>query len=278
MNTELIGKFKELMEKGTILQGRVKLVQFDKTLNSDILLLDLNGVKAIIKKEDFDVKVTKQSLVPFVGAVLKFVIIDITEDGTLLCSRKLVKELERDVLIEKMEESKKAEEEGRTEDVEVFEGKIVNIQKFGAYLNVKGTTVVLKNIDFSIDYTSVADLHKVGDVVKVKLNRVTSTKKILVEAVEKYCNPTSVDFSTFSSEQVVLGRIRTIKPWGCYVCIAPNLDALAPVPDLTDYEVEEGMSVLFKIKQVIPATEGVEGRVRGKILEVVKDDNEFYLD
>ena len=36
------------------------------------------------------------------------------------------------------------------------------------------------------------------------------TKRILVEAVEKYCNPTAVDFDTFATNQVVYGRIRTI--------------------------------------------------------------------
>lgn len=262
MNKELLEKFQGYMEKGAILKGRVKLVQHSEEYGTDILLLDLNGVQAVIKREDFDVKDNKQSLVPFVGATIKFVITEITEDGTLMCSRKVVKELERDLLIERLEAG------------EEFEGKIVHIQKFGAYVNIKGTTVTLRNMDFSIDHTTVADLHKVGDTVKVKLFRVTSTKKILVQAVEKYCSPTSVDFNTFSPQQVVFGRIRTIKTWGCYVCIAPNLDALAPVPELPDYEVEEGMSVLLKISKV----DAEQGRIRGKILKVIPDDNEFTLD
>lgn len=262
MNKELLEKFQGYMEKGSILKGRVKLVQHSEEYGVDILLLDLNGVKAVIKREDFDVKDSRQSLVPFVGATIKFVITEIEEDGTLICSRKIVKELERDLLIERLEAG------------EEFEGKIVHIQKFGAYLNIKGTTVTLRNMDFSIDHTTVSDLHKVGDTVKVKLHRVTSTKKILVEAVEKYCNPTAVDFDTFSPQQVVFGRIRTIKTWGCYVCIAPNLDALAPVPELPDYEVEEGMSVLLKISKV----DTEKGRIRGKILKVIPDDSEFTLD
>lgn len=262
MKEELIVRFQDYMEKGTILKGRVKLVEHNERYGTDILLLDLNGVQAVIKREDFDVKDNKQSLVPFVGTVIKFVITDIQDDGILICSRKIVKELERDILIEKLNEG------------EEFEGKIVHIEKFGAYLNIKGTTVVLRNMDFSIDHTTVADLYKKGDTVKVKLNKVTSTKKILVEAVEKYCNPTSVDFSTFSPQQVVFGRIRTIKTWGCYVCIAPNLDALAPVPELPEYEVEEGMSVLLKISKV----DTEQKRIRGKILKVIQDDSEFTLD
>ena len=260
MQKEALEKFKDYMEKGNILKGRVKLVQRDEKYDTDILLLDLDGVKAIIKREDFDIKDNKQSLVPVVGANVKFIIKEIEEDGTLICSRKVVKEYERDLLIEELETGAEVE------------GKIVHIQKFGAYLKVKGTTVTLRNMDFSIDHTTVSDLHKVGDVIKVKLHRVTSTKKILVEAVEKYCNPTSIDFSTFSPQQVVYGR--TIKTWGCYVCIAPNLDALAPVPDDPNYEIEEGMSVLLKITKVDEELQ----RVRGKILNVIKDEADFTLD
>lgn len=262
MNEEIRAKFEELMAKKSILKGRIKLVEHSEALGTDILLIDLESTKAIIKRDDFDVKDRKESLVKYVGANVKFIITEIEEDGTLICSRRIVKEFERDMLIQKLEAG------------EEFEGKIVHILKFGAYLNVKGTIVVLKNGDFAIDHTTVEDLHKIGDTVKVKLERVTSTKKILVQATEKYCNPTVVDFETFSAQQVVLGTIKTIKTWGCYVCIAPNLDALAPVPELPDVEVEEGMQVLLKITKVDEELH----RIRGKILKVVLNDDEFDFD
>ena len=259
MNEEVRAKFEEYKNKQAILKGTIKLVEHSDEFDTDVLLIDLKDTKAVIKREDFDVKERKESLVKYVGATIKFVITDIQEDGTLVCSRKIVKEYERDLLIQKLN------------DGEEFEGKIVHILKFGAYLNVKGTMVVLKNMDFADDHTTVGDLHKVGDVIKVKLARVTSTKKILVQAVEKYCNPTVIDFDTFAPQQVVLGTIKTIKTWGCYVCIAPNLDALAPVPEFPDVEVQEGTKVLLKINKV----DKEQHRIRGKVLKAISDESEF---
>lgn len=254
-----IEKFKECKEKGTVLKGRIKLVEKSKKYGTDILTIDLQDAVGIIKREDFDIKDRKESLVKYVGANIKFVIVDIEEDGTLICSRKVVKEFEREVLIKELE--------GGAE----VEGKILKIVKFGAFLNVKGTTVVLKNIDFSEDHTTVMDKHKEGDKIKVKLQRVTSTKKILVQAVEKFCNPTSINFDSFSENQVATGVIRTIKSWGCYVCVAPNLDVLTPVPELPDGDVEEGTTVLIKIKTVNKE----ERKIRGRILKVISEDTEY---
>ena len=79
MQKEALEKFKDYMEKGNILKGRVKLVQRDEKYDTDILLLDLDGVKAIIKREDFDIKDNKQSLVPVVGANVRFIIKEIEE-------------------------------------------------------------------------------------------------------------------------------------------------------------------------------------------------------
>lgn len=262
MNPEMREQLEKAMANQEILKGKIKLVQHSDEYDTDILLVDYNGVKAIITRENFDVRVRKESLVKYVGANIKFVITDITEDGVLLCSRRIVKEYERDLLIEKLEKG------------EEFEGKIVHILKFGAYLNVKGVLVVLKNMDFADDHTTVNDVHKEGDIIKVKLQKVTSTKKILVQAVEKYCNPTAINFDTFKPQQVVFGRIKTIKPFGCFVCIAPNLDALAPVPELPDGEVEEGTSVLLKISKV----DSENQKIRGKVVRIVEDDSDFDFD
>lgn len=262
MNQDMRKKLQKLIDTQRILKGQIRLIEHSEEYGTDILLIDLNGVKAIIKREDFDIKDRGESLVKYVGALIRFTPTELTEDGTLICSRKIVKEHERDLLIEKLENG------------EEFEGKIVVVKNFGAYLNVKGTIVVLKNIDFSEDLTTVKDLHKVGDVVKVKLQKVTANKKILVQSVTKHCNPTIINFSTYKRNQVTLGRIRTIKPWGCYVCIAPNLDALAPIPDTPDIEIEEGMSVFLKIQDVNEE----EKRVRGKIINIVRNDEDLNFE
>lgn len=262
MDTKTLEKLTELKENQSVLIGRVKVIGYDDRFKTDVLRLEMkNGLSGFIKREDLDIRETRQSLVPFVGKQVKFIIKDILEDGTLICSRKEIKEAERELLLEKL----KAGEE--------MEGTITHIERYGGYLVINDVSVMLRNMDFSNDHTILKDKHKVGDKIKVKFLKETSTGRILVEAVDKYCNPTEVDFSTFAKNQVVLGRIRTIKTWGCYVCIAPNLDALAPIPEDTDIELEEGMSVRFKISKV----DEENHHIRGKILEVIEENDDFDL-
>lgn len=262
MDEKTLETLKQLKDNQSVLVGRVKVIGYDEKFQTDVLRLEMNnGLSGFIKREDLDVVQSKQSLVPYVGRQVKFIIKDILEDGTLICSRKEIKEAERKKLIEKLEAG------------EELDATITHIEKYGGYLSIYGISVMLRNMDFSDDYTILADKHKVGDVIKVKLLKITSTGKILVEAVDKYCGPTSVDFSSFSKNQVVLGRVRTIKTWGCYVCIAPNLDVLAPIPESLDRELEEGMSVRVKISKV----DEENHRIRGKVLDIIDDNDDFDL-
>ena len=247
MDEKTLETLKQLKDNQSVLVGRVKVIGYDEKFQTDVLRLEMNnGLSGFIKREDLDVVQSKQSLVPYVGRQVKFIIKDILEDGTLI-------------------ENLEAGEE--------LDATITHIEKYGGYLSIDGISVMLRNMDFSDDYTILADKHKVGDVIKVKLLKITSTGKILVEAVDKYCGPTSVDFSSFSKNQVVLGRVRTIKTWGCYVCIAPNLDVLAPIPESLDRELEEGMSVRVKISKV----DEENHRIRGKVLDIIDDNDDFDL-
>lgn len=262
METKTLEKLKELKDSQAVLIGKVNVIGYNDRFKTDVLRLEMkNGLCGYIKREDLDVRETKQSLVPFVGKQVKFIIKDILEDGTLICSRKEIKEAERESLLTKLESG------------EEMEGTITHIERYGGYLEIDGVSVMLRNMDFSNDHTILKDKHKVGDKIKVKFLKKTSTGRILVEAVNKYCNPTQVDFSTFAKNQVVLGRIRTIKTWGCYVCIAPNLDALASIPEDADIELEEGMSVRFKITKV----DEENHHIRGKILAIIEENDDFDL-
>lgn len=262
MDKKLREKLVALMEQGTTFEGKVKVVQHDEELGTDVLLLDLKDLVAKIPRSEVDVYDNKQSLVRFLGAKVNFRIIDILEDGTIIGSRKVVKAEKRNALIEKLENGAQ------------LEGTITKLLKYGAYLDIEGIQVVLKNVDFASDYTTVAEKHKVGDKILVKLNKINSNNKIQVEAVEKVFTPTSVKFEDFKLEQVVYGKIRSIKPEACFVGLIPNLDALASIPDFIDFPLEEGMSVLLKITKLVED----EQRVRGKIIRVFQHDSDLLID
>jgi small subunit ribosomal protein S1 len=215
-------------------------------------MLDLDGVKGIIVRDELDLEVNWKSLVGFLGREVNFVVKEIDkEKDVLICSRKDAQEILKESIVTRLKEG------------EVFNAQIINLLKYAAYVEIEGVTGLLKNVDFADDYTAVGEVLKVGDSVNVKLKKTSSNGRLIFEAVEKYKNPTIMEFDMFERDQVVLGVIRNVQPFGVYVCIAPGVDALGPIPGTG--EIEEGMKVYFRITQVRPD----EKRVRGKIVRVL---------
>jgi small subunit ribosomal protein S1 len=245
-------QFEKAMKEKKVLKGLVKVVQRDQELDTDVLVLDLNGVKGIIVRDEVDLEVNWKSLVGFLGRDVSFVVKEIDNDkGVLICSRKDAQEILKESIIERLREG------------EVFKAQVINILRYGAYVEIEGVTGLLKNVDFAEDYTSIGEVCKIGDIVNVKLRKISTNNRLIFEAVEKYKNPTIMEFNMFERDQVVLGVVRNVKPFGVYVCIAPGIDALCPIPGTG--EIEEGMKVSFRITQV----RDDEKRVRGKIVRIL---------
>ena len=244
--------YKKAMKNKEVLRGLVKLVQFDKELNTDILAVDLGDYKGVMVRDEIDIEINWKSLVGFVGREVSFIVTSIDEKNkTIYCSRKEAQIIKKEEILERLKEG------------EIFNAQIVNILKYGAYIEVEGISGLLKNVDFAEDYTTVEDILKIGDNINVKLKKISANDKLIFEAIEKYKNPTIMGFDMFERDQVVLGVVRNVKPWGIYVCIAPGLDALCPVPGTG--EIEDGMKVSFRITQVKPE----EKRIRGKIIRLI---------
>ncbi|WCF11755.1 S1 RNA-binding domain-containing protein (plasmid) [Paenibacillus thiaminolyticus] len=247
-----LAQFEKAMKENTILKGFVKVVQFDRELDTDILILDLNGVKGIIVRDEVDLEVNWKSLTIFIGREVSFMVKEIDSDkGVVICSRKDAQAVLKESIVERLREG------------EVFNAQVINILRYGAYVEIDGVTGLLKNIDFAEDYTSIGEVLKVGDSVNVKLKKISSNNRLIFEAIEKYKNPTIMEFDMLERDQVTFGVVRNVKPFGVYVNIAPGVDALAPLPGTG--EIEEGMKVSFRITQVRPE----EKRVRGKIVKIL---------
>ena len=138
-------------------------------------------------------------------------------------------------------------------------------KKFGVYVEINGISGLLKNSKFAKDFSLIKEVHQVGDTLEVALDHVSKNGKLQFKAVKPYENPTIIDISNLEEQTVMHGRIRSIQPWGVFVCIAPGLDALANAPE--NLEIEEDMEVRFIITQVLPE----QNRVRGKIQSVINN-------
>ena len=248
---EALKKYEDLMKAKTILKGVVKLVYFDEEYNTDVLVLDLDGLKGVIKKEDVDAELQISSLVNFVGREVSFIVKKVDKKkGVVECSRaEAQKATKEDIL-------------NRILDGEDFPAQIINILPYGAYVEIEGVTGLLKNTDFAEDYTTIGEMHKLGDRIRVRIKKLSSNKNLIFEAVNKYQSPTIMTIDMFERNQVVYGVVRSIQPFGVFVQIGPNLDALC---SLDVGEIDEDMPVSVKITKVIKE----EGKVRGKIVNVL---------
>lgn len=255
-NTEVLEKFEKFMEEGRPLVSTIRMTKNDAELDTDVLMLDFDGVVAYVPREEFDIRPVKNSLVKYVGKKIRVVVKEIREDGLVICSRKMLLEEQRAKLLERMATG------------ETVIARIKTFTKFGAYVQVDGISFLLQNKHFSEDYTTISEVMQKRDEVEIKLLRVNQNGNLFAEAAQKYKSDTVVSLDMFERDQVVVGTIRNIKPFGVFVCIAPNLDALCPTPE--DVEIDMGMKVQFRITKV--ANE--EGKVRGKILRVLPEEQE----
>lgn len=245
--------YTEKIENGEILKGVVTIAQFSDEHDCDILTLDLDGIRGVIKREDVDYQVEWKSLVGFVGKEIYFTVIGVDEETqTVYCSRKNAQEKMYPDVLERLKTQ------------EVVEGEISGHLNYGAYIDIDGIYALMKNADFSLDHVAVKDVLSQGSTIKVKLLRVSENGRIAVEAAEKHQIDTIRRFDTFEKDQVILGVVNGVKPWGAYVTIAPGIDALCPIPPVG--EIEEGVRVSFRITQVRED----EKKVRGKILRILK--------
>lgn len=255
-NREFLETFSKLKEDRTVLKGVVKVTQYSEIFGEDVLILEQGDIKVYIPRPEIELKRVTKSLIGYVWKEIEFIVTDFNaEEGYVVGSSREVKLEQRERMVDEVF--------GPNREAEV-DAVITRVLTFGAYVKIGELSALLQNKDFSNDHTIVADMHKEGDVIRVKLLRL-SRSKVLVEAVEKVCGETNMAFEDLEPGQLVQGVIRTVKSWGCFTNILPMLDAVSPIPEY--FEVEEGMKVIFKINQVRE-----DGRVRGKIVRAISPD------
>ncbi|MBG9694140.1 hypothetical protein ABD91_25715 [Lysinibacillus sphaericus] len=248
----LTKKYENAINNKEVFKGIVHMIYFDEDLQSDVLLLDHSEARFIIKREQIDSEMEWKSLINFVGREVQYIILSVDEETkTVFASRKEAQLITRETIIPRLQEG------------EVMPAKVVNILRYAAFVEIQGVTGLLKNKDFAEDHTAIGDVLTIGDTVNVKLKKLSS--RLIFESVEKYKNPTIFDFDLYKRNQVVFGTVVTVQPWGVFVRLAGNIDALCSLPGTG--ELEEGSRVRFRITKVF--NDGEQNRIRGKIVDII---------
>lgn len=239
-----------------------ELDEKERTLNpeGDAVLVEYEGRRIYIPREELEWRPVTGSLIRFIGESIPFRVIRYDEEEDMFIgSGKDIDELLRDKLADDMSDG-----EPRTAVVQT-------LLPFGAYVTINGHSTLLRNQDFSTDYTAVRDVLNVGETIDVELVEYTDEKNLNIQAVEKYRNKNiALAIEDLEEGQPVLGTVQDItflkEGHAVFTRIAPGLDAISPAPENIDVDV--GDKVIFMLTQL----NYEEGRVRGYIIRKSHSD------
>lgn len=210
----------------------------------------------IVPQSELDI-IYQPRIEEYFGKRIAFLVKDIDDKNKfVLVSRKANLERKREILIYKLETG------------DVIEATVYKIAPFGCYLRYHDIPLILRNKDFSTDYTPVADVLHRGDVIKCRLVEVSKSRRVFVAPEEKYTSEPEI--YKFEAGQKVVGTITTITGFGYFVRIGVSTDVLCPIDG---YEFNKQDKVIIEIKQVRE-----DGKYRGKILGRYKEEKDVMFD
>lgn len=239
-----------MIKNEEIFKGKATAVKYNKQLKQDTLIVNSKNLTVAIPADEIDIEKEWDSLLGFIGREIVFILKD-KIDSMQLASRKEVQKLKRDEVILALKSG------------EILNAKVVNLLKYGAYLEIDGVvTVLLKNSDFSNGFIAVKEVLKKGDTVKVKLKKIQQESKILVENAVKYEPNIDKYFEKIEVDMQINGVVKTLRPDLCFINLYPGVDGLASIP--FHIEIDEGMKVVFEVKKI----DKINKKIRGKVISI----------
>lgn len=148
---------------------------------------------------------------------------------------------------------------------QVVEGEVVRIADFGAFIDIKGVDGLLPISEMSwhrVRHPS--DLLEIGQRIKLKvlkidkeLNRISLSLKRMEE------DPWVKIEGQFSEGQIIEGTVNKIAQFGAFVDIFPGVEALLPVSEIADEQVnpDEHLTVGDRVRVVIKRFTPKERRI-----------------
>ena len=214
---------------GMIVEARVTDVNKNKTG----LMVEVNGIKAFMPISQADLYRVEQPE-QFIGQKLKCVVIEVDiHDRNLIVSRRALLERER----------KMKEEEfwSKLEEGQVRKGIVKTIKAFGAFVDLGGADGLIPISELSWTRVGTAEeVVKVGQEVEVKIARLDrDARKIGLSLRAMQGNPWD-DFARDHRPGVrIEGKVTRIADFGAFVELAPGIEGLIHISELTTGRVRK---------------------------------------
>ena len=232
-----------------VLTAKVDKVQYkdrEKEKKASGLSVTVDGTRIFIPaslvSDSFE-----RDLKKYEGQEISFVITELNlEPG----KKRIIGDRKQIVEAEKVQ--KKAELFARIEPGMIVEGRVKNVTKFGAFVDLDGADGLLHISEMSWGRVENPDkVVKVGDVLKVIIKNIEG-EKIALSLKFPESNPWYTAAEKYAVGNVVEGRVARMTDFGAFIELEPGVDALLHVSQISKDRVEKPSDILA-IDQLVTA-------------------------
>ncbi len=189
--------------------------------------------------------VYERDLTKYDGQEIEFVITEFNPKRRRIIGNR------KQLLVAKKEELRR-ELFARINVGDVIEGTVKNVTDFGAFIDLGGADGLLHISEMSWGRVeSPKKAFKVGEVVKVFIKGINDTKIALSKKFPED-NPWNNASEKFAAGTVIKGRVARMTDFGAFVELAPGIDALLHVSQISKEHIDKPSDVL-KVGQEIEA-------------------------
>ncbi len=211
----------ETVRVGDVVEARVT------GLNIGGLELEAGGLRAFMPKSQVELH-RVEDFAPFVGRRFDCTVTEVDRKGrTLVLSRRRVLEKQR-------EEMRKTVRETLAEG-QVRKGVVQRITEFGAFVDIGGIEGLLHIGELSYGRVrNVRDVLKEGDEVQVQILKIDNEKERISLGMKQLTpDPWTVVEGNYRIGETVDGRIVKLMDFGAFVELAPGVEGLIPVSEIS---------------------------------------------
>ncbi len=163
---------------------------------------------------------------------------------------------------------------------DVLEGTVARIANFGAFIDLGGVDGLVHVSELSHDHVKSPDeVVKVGDTVKVKVRAVDrEAERISLSIKDTLPSPFEQIESQFTVGDIVPGKVVRLAQFGAFVEIAPGLQGLVHISQISHEHIGNPEEVLEKGQDVqvkILAVDKDEERISLSIKDTIEQETDF---
>lgn len=238
------------------------------------ILLDI-GVQAFMPASQIE-RGYVENLNVYVGQKLAGQIIDLNpEKNKVVLSRK--------VIFKVADKEKQKELWQQIKEGEIIKGTVKSLTNYGAFIDIGGLEGLLHISEMAwYRVNSPAEILKVGDQVEVMILHIDKEKeKISLGMKQISPNPWSMAAERFPVGTFTKGRVVRIAPFGAFVELAPAIEGLVHLSQLSDQRVnktEDVVKIGQEVEVKVISVNKPEGKIGLSIKEASQDKEKQELD